>query len=77
MYFIVNLAKAYIKNGDAVPESIQWMADLYKVQLQAEKYRRGTSKVAQDESRAYMLLNTAYLRAWQANTPYSSESIFD
>jgi hypothetical protein len=70
-------AKAYTENGDPVPAGVQWMADLYPVQLQAERYRRGTSTVAQDADRAYLLLNTAYLRAWQANTPYSSESIFD
>jgi hypothetical protein len=70
-------AKAYIEKGDKVPDEIRWKAELYKVQLQAERYRRGTTKVDKDEKRAYLLLNTAFNRSWKANTPYSSESIFD
>jgi len=69
-------AKAYAASGDPIPDHIKWKARLYKIQLQAERYRRGTKTVKKDEKRAYFLLNKAYISAWKANTPYSSSSIF-
>lgn len=72
-----NAAKAYEANGDPVPEQVAWRAALYDTLLQTERQRRGTSRVTKDEAAAYLRLNTAYVRAWKENTPYSSESIFD
>jgi|GEM_PF-2237516 len=69
-------AKAYHEAGDEIPDHIRWKAELYKTQQQAERMRRGTKTVKQDKERAYRLLNSAYIRAWKQNTPYSSETIF-
>jgi hypothetical protein len=63
--------------GQPIPPEMMWKAKLYTTMKQAEKFRRGTKSVQQDPKRAYMLLNTAYVKAWKANTRYSSESIFD
>jgi hypothetical protein len=70
-------AKSYAEHGDPIPDHIRWKADLYKIKLQAERYRRGTKTVKQDKERATKLLNSAYVNAWKKNTPYSSESLFD
>ncbi len=70
-------AKDYAEHGDPIPEDIRWKAAMYKAQLAAEKMRRGTKTVPQNEDRAYLLLNRLYVQQWQKHTPYSSESIFD
>jgi len=70
-------AKDLTEAGLPIPAHTKWLADLNTIKQESERLRKGTKKVTQDVGAAYLRLNKAYIAAWKANTPYSSESIFD